>query len=515
MVEAFEALDRVMRAEGTGHLLSRKKSHSFGGRTVKVGQIGVLTYKGRPILVHKPGQYWNFSWTHNWFSPATYDLTNVNSVYGLTFAQVGQSEALVCMDPANQVFVLRNSGFAAYGSAGSYKVIEVVDTLNLGESCAVYETAEENSDEKTRRILGYKKEVKHKVTVNGVSQSNTIATFFNVPAQNTVVIQYANHLEQAGAGQHVITNPRATFRGFFTYSERQQSFRTQPAYTLEGVPVVLHVNLRYRVVDAIKLTMSYETAFQALKNPAQSAVNAVVSRLSYQQFMRAKRVNGDIPDIEHVTFLEAFKENCMADLSIHAIEFGVRVLSFDVLDRRLEGKLGEDLEKQAESVLKNQMQSTQVGLQNKINTETEQGRLEVAGVRALQVKTEADAMYYKNLKEADTQAETIKRLAQANADANKIETEQRVRAIEMLARADATATTLQGQSLATVTSPHGQRMQLEEVERKKIAALPERATLFVGGGTGDASSSSSSNRQVTDGYAWQSGLSLGRVSGSA
>lgn len=189
---------------------------------------------------------------------------------------------MVCLDPSNQVFIVRNGGFAAFGSSGSYKVVEIVDTLNLGEKYAVMET-DTNDNENTSRVLGYKKEVKHSVNIGGRSQSITIATFFNVPAQNTVVIQNGGHLKSLSAGQHVITNPRATFRGFFTLGERQKSFRTQPAYTLEGVPVVLHVNLRYRVVDAIELTKSYENAFQALKNPAQSAVNAVVSRLSYQQ----------------------------------------------------------------------------------------------------------------------------------------------------------------------------------------------------------------------------------------
>ena len=190
---------------------------------------------------------------------------------------------MVCMDPNNQVFIVRNGGFAAFGSNGSYKVVEIVDTLNLGDEYAVMET--DTNDEDATRVLGYKKEVKHNVKLSGSGKTErvTIATFFNVPAQNTVVIQNGGHLKSLSAGQHVITNPRATFRGFFTLGERQRSFRTQPAYTLEGVPVVLHVNLRYRVVDAIELTKSYESAFQALKNPAQSAVNAVVSRLSYQQ----------------------------------------------------------------------------------------------------------------------------------------------------------------------------------------------------------------------------------------
>lgn len=235
--------------------------------------------------------------------------------------------------------------------------------------------------------------------------------------------------------------------------------------------------------------------------------------------MRAKKVQGDIPDVEHLSWLEAFKQECMADLASHAEEYGVQVLSFDVLDRRLEGKLGEDLEKQAESVLKNQMQSTQIGLQNRNNTETEQGKLEVAGVRARQVKTEADASYlraskeadaayYQALKEADAEAETIKRLAQANADANRIETEQSVRAINQLAAANARAIKLQGEGYATVSNDHARRMQLEDLERQKFTALPSNATIFVGGGGGE----NTTVKGVKEGYAWAQGMSLSKAS---
>ena len=511
LLDAFSKLDQNMKQGQIGHLISRKTSHAWGGRSINVGELGVLSYKGRPILVPKPGNYWNWSWTHTW-TGGNLDLTAVNQVNGLTFAQVGQSEAMVCLDPQNQVFIVRNGGFAAYGSNGTYKVVEIVDTLNLGEEYAIKESDTDNDG--STRVLGYKKEIRHRVSVGGSAKQVTIATFFNVPAQNTVVVQNGGHLKAFGAGQHVITNPRCTFRGFFTFGERQKAFRTQPAYTLEGVPVVLHVNLRYRVVNAIELTKSYESAFQALKNPAQSAVNAVVSRLSYQQFMRAKNIGGDIPDVEHMSWLEAFKTECLRDLAEHALEYGVQVLAFDVLDRRLEGKLGDDLEKQAESVLKNQMQATQISLQNKINTETERGRLEVANVRAKQVEVdsnadyyrtskEADAKYYRQLKEADAEAEKLRRIAQAQADSNKIETEQKVRATEQLAEAEQKRITLEGQGYASVTSPHGQRIQLETVEKEKFKSLPKGATVFIDPGQG--------GNGVTDGYRFAQGMSLGGV----
>lgn len=38
------------------------------------------------------------------------------------------------------------------------------------------------------------------------------------------------------AGQHVITDPATTFRAFYSLGERQVQIKTQPAYTIEGVP---------------------------------------------------------------------------------------------------------------------------------------------------------------------------------------------------------------------------------------------------------------------------------------
>lgn len=218
-----------------------------------------------------------------------------------------------------------------------------------------------------------------------------------------------------------------------------------------------------------------------------------------------------------MSWLEAFKSECLQDLAAHALEYGVLVLSFDVLDRKLEGKLGDDLEKQAETVLKNQMQSTQVGLQNRIATETEQGKLEVANVRAMQVKTEAeanylktareaDATYYQAIKQADAQAENLVRVARTEAESNQIQVEQEVRAIQALAEANAKRIELEGQGYASVTSEHARRIQLETVEMEKFKNLPAQATLFVN--QGDHSSG------VSDGYKFATGMSLGNVSKS-
>ena len=331
MLSAIQELDRRMLAADDYHLITRKRVHSLFGREVQAGQVGIYSYRGRPVLAVNPGYYWNFSLTHSFVK--MFDITEEIDCLGFTSAQVGQSGALVVEDPENRIFVIRNGGFAAFGSHGRFRVLASVDTLNLGEDSAVYEP-------ESRRLLGHKKVIR--------SGNVVVATFLNVPANNVAVVQQGNDLLTLEAGQHVITNPKTTFRRFYSLGERQVQIQTKPSYTLEGVPVILHVNLRYRVNDPLLLTRNYDDPFQALSNPAQVSVNAVVSRLSYQQFMRAKKVGGDVPDIDIVTWIEAFKTECLRELIEQASTYGIIVESFDVLDRKLEGDLGKDLEKQAE-----------------------------------------------------------------------------------------------------------------------------------------------------------------------
>jgi hypothetical protein len=113
---------------------------------------------------------------------------------------------MVVQDPQNRVFVIRNGGFVSFGANGRFKILAVVDTLNLGAT----------------RVLGYKHDIK------AGPSSVTVATFFNVPANNVVILQQGSKVFGLGGGQHVITNPSTTYRAFYSLGERQHSFRTQP-----------------------------------------------------------------------------------------------------------------------------------------------------------------------------------------------------------------------------------------------------------------------------------------------
>jgi hypothetical protein len=123
---------------------------------------------------------------------------------------------MVVQDPQNRVFVIRNGGFVSFGANGRFKILAVVDTLNLGAANAIYEGAG------STRVLGYKHDIK------AGPSSVTVATFFNVPANNVVILQQGSKVFGLGGGQHVITNPSTTYRAFYSLGERQHSFRTQP-----------------------------------------------------------------------------------------------------------------------------------------------------------------------------------------------------------------------------------------------------------------------------------------------
>ncbi|KAI9325012.1 hypothetical protein DFJ73DRAFT_767876 [Zopfochytrium polystomum] len=477
LAAALEELNTRMIAKKDHRLITKKRQRPFGGKTVPAGFVGVWDRNGRPVIATRSGNYWNFSIRHAW--KETYELTMPIDCLGLTTVMVGQSEAAVVLDPSNRVFIVRNSGFAAFGAQGRFRVVAVVDTLNLGNEHAHYE----DNDRKNGRILGWKRDVTITIKSDAGPTQVTLATFFLVPANNTLILQRGNELMVLKAGQHVITNPNTSFRGFLTLGERQTTFKTQPAYTVEGVPVILRVNLRYQIQDPLLLTAHYDDPLQALSNPAQSAVNSVVSRLSYQQFMRAKSIGGDVPDHHVETWLESFKTECLRDLREQAVTYGIIVHSFDVLDRELEGALGRDLELQSEQVLRNQMQATQIGLQNHIMTETQRGKLATAQVEAEQRKTVADADYYVATKKSDAQYYEVLKQAEAEAESSALRTTQEAKNILALAEAKANEVQMLSKAYGEVPEGHAQRMQLSQFEVEKRKVLP-KSTIYFEGGSG-------------------------------
>lgn len=491
VIDALQRLDAKMVEQGLPRLISTKKPHDLFGKVVTAGRLGIWNRAGRPEVSIRPGCYWNFDPAIRWIR--AFDMTETTETLGLTIAQVGQSEALVVQDPQNRVFVVRNNGFVAYGGQGRFKILAVVDTLNLGPENAVKDPASANS------ILGWKQDVKSDVSVPGGRPIFvTVATFLNVPANNVAILNQGNEMIALTAGQHVITNPHTTFRSFYSLSERQHTFGTQPAYTLEGVPVVLDLCLRYRIFDPLLLTANYSDPLQAIVNPAQTAVNGVVSRMSYQQFMRAKKVTLDSDVDNHLPWVEGFKADCEKELQHLSSHHGITILSFDVMDRRLEGKLGSDLERQAEIVLQNQMEATQIELRNSINTEKQKGILEVAKVENESVRLKADTEFYHSTRQADANYYQRMKEAAAEAESSALTTLQEAKNIISLAEAKKRQIEMEGEAYASVVAGHAQIMQQLALEVEKRKAMPSNTVWF----------ESKADQSVMDGFNVAKGVAL-------
>lgn len=300
----------------------------------------------------------------------------------------------------------------------------------------------------------------------------------------------------------VITDPHTTFRGFYSLSERQYTFKTKPAYTIEGVPVILHLNLRYRIVDPIMLAKNYDDPLQALLNPAQTVINSVVSRLSYQQFMRARKISGDVPDKDHVPWVQEFRSECLRELSEQAGHYGVIVESFDMMDRALEGQLGIDLEKQAEQVLQNQVEATQIELRNHIKAEQERGLLAVQQVKAATIKTQADTDYYAATKVADSKYYATMKDATASAESSALIAQQDAKNIVILAEARMSEIRMQGKAYGEIPIGHAQNIQLSLLEVEKRKAMPLGSIWFEGASNGPSSAS------LQEGFGFSKGMAI-------
>jgi hypothetical protein len=218
--------------------------------------------------------------------------------------------------------------------------------------------------------------------------------------------------------------------------------------------------------------------------------------------MKAKNIGVDVPDINVTPWLESFKSECLFQLTNQAQAYGVVVESFDVLDRELEGSLGKDLEKQSEQVLRNQIEATQIELQNHIKTETQRGKLEIAKVQAEQTKTDSDAAYYAATRKADADYYEALKKAKAATEALEMRSAQEARNVINTANAKCHEVEALGKAYATVSETHAREMQLGELEVQKRKVLPASTIYFAGGGD--------SSGAVASGVAFQSGIGLVR-----
>jgi hypothetical protein len=275
VVAALEELDGDLRQAGYNKILSNKNPTDWIGKEIAPGQIGLINHGGMPKVLTKPGRYPGSPY-RNWFA-RTYVGTRglsdtVINFQGLTVVQVSQNQAAVVSDPQNQIFILKNAGFVAYGITGSYNVLAIVDQTHLPHAI---------KDHVTGSVLGHSYEVRMTSSTGPVgsgAESYVVALFLDIPANNCAILQSGNDLELLPAGQHCITHPNVTLRGLYTLGENQFEMPTKDIFTRDQVPVSLKLYLKWQLEEPLKLaTHGYETPYDALRDKTQSILTQIVA----------------------------------------------------------------------------------------------------------------------------------------------------------------------------------------------------------------------------------------------
>ncbi|KAJ3221839.1 hypothetical protein HDU81_010290, partial [Chytriomyces hyalinus] len=314
--DALVELDRAMRHDKNCDysLISKIRPSTFGKIQVSENEIALWSQDDSISISVQAGHYLNISKRVQWIG--NFDINKPIRASGLLACYVSTNEAAVVIDPYNRVFVARSPGFAAYSLEGSLQLVEFVDLKDFGKDSECYEKLLDGS---RGALLGWKKNV---FNTNG--SEVPVATFYAVPKTSLLFLKRGSQLLQLKTGIHVITNPENVFHGFFL-TEGTAKFPTKPVYTTDGIEVVMEVNLEYRLDSALLLAANYSSPLEALVTPTQSAVNALVSRLTYQQFQRSQRAEGETPS-KNEGWLDELKSATLEELQKEAQLLGINVL---------------------------------------------------------------------------------------------------------------------------------------------------------------------------------------------
>jgi len=464
VVGALQELDGQLRAAGYNKILSDKTPTDWIGKEIAPGRIGMINHGGMPKLLTKPGRYPGFP-LRNWWAQ-TYKGScglsdTVISFQGLTVVQVSQNQAAVISDPQNHIFVVKNSGFVAYGVAGSYDVLAIVDQTHLPHAI---------KDHVTGAVLGRSFEVRMKsATGPGGSSSHdyVVALFLDIPANNCAILQSGNELELLPAGQHCITHPNVTLRGLYTLGENQFEMPTKDIFTRDQVPVSLTLYLKWQLEEPLKLaTHGYETPYDALRDKTQSILNQIVAHLDYSSMVKQRSIGGDgMEETERSSeFLDALRTHAMDDLHTAALEYGIILKDLAVIDRQFKGEIATTMDKLTKRALQAQVEAANVDRENSNKVKQEQGVLSVARIKAQSRTAEADAEAYSTIAAAKAVAERTRLEAQAQAHATRLAAEAEAEAIRIKARAD-----------AEVANSFAQEMSRRRQEIARVSAFGNKA----------------------------------------
>ncbi|KAI0246092.1 hypothetical protein BJV78DRAFT_197706 [Lactifluus subvellereus] len=437
VIGALQELDEHLRQTGYNKILSDKVPTDWIGKEIAPGQIGLINHGGLPKVLTKPGRYPGFP-LRNWWARSykgTRGLSDtVINFQGLTVVQVSQNQAAVISDPQNQIFVLKNSGFVAYGITGSYDVLAIVDQTHLPNLI---------KDHVTGAILGRSLEVRMSSTtgpMDSATRDYVVALFLDIPANNCAILQSGNNLELLPAGQHCITHPNVTLRGLYTLGENQFEMPTKDIFTRDQVPVSLKLYLKWQLEEPLKLaTHGYETPYDALRDKTQSILTQIVAHLDYSSMVKQRSLGGDtVEEMEGSSqFLDALRTHAMDDLHTAALEYGITLKDLAVIDRQFKGEIASTMDKLTKRALQAQVEAANVDRENSNKVKQEEGVLSVARIKAQSRNAEADAEAYSTIAAAKAVAERTRIEAAAEAHATRLAAEAEAEAIRIKARADA------------------------------------------------------------------------------
>ncbi|KAF8489094.1 hypothetical protein F5888DRAFT_1748721 [Russula emetica] len=430
VIGALRELDEHLRNTGHNKIISDKNPTDWIGKEIAPGHIGLINHGGMPKLLTKPGRYPGFP------------LRKL----GLTMVQVSQNQAAVISDPQNHIFVLKNTGFVAYGIAGSYDVLAIVDQTHLPHAI---------KDHVTGSVLGRSLEVRmssNSGPATSTSESYVVALFLDIPANNCAILQSGNDLELLSAGQHCITHPNVTLRGLYTLGENQFEMPTKDIFTRDQVPVSLKLYLKWQLQEPLKLaTHGYETPYDALRDKTHSMV-------------KQRSLGGDgIQELDSSSqFLDALRTHAMDDLHTAALEYGSSRL-FD----KFTGEIATTMDKLTKRALQAQVEAANVDRENSNKVKQEEGVLAVARIKAQSRNTESDAEAY-----------SIIAAAKAAAQRTRIEAEARAHATRLAAEAEAEAVRIKANADGDVRNTFAQEMAGKRLEVTRVAAFGNKA-IFV------------------------------------
>ena len=436
------------------------KSRTFFGNVVKAGEVGLVMESGLPRLIIEPGKYWMFpSLNRTFVNTMPLKALDWN---GFTTRLMAPNEAAVVTDPADHVFPVNGpGGFASYNLAGDYKTLSTVDRKTVDPNYKVM-------DPDTGNVL-----LGHRLGVLNENKS-CVAQFLNIPANNVALVQRGNKFEMIDGGQHTITDPQVTFRRFFTRGDMVIDAAPEDVYTKDQVAVSIKLAVKLQLTNPEKLVEhGFDSPYQALRDPIQSTLISVVSRLRYTDFMSQQGIGMEArdPNSDVKPFEEAVQNSCLEKLKASAREYGIELKFVQVTNRTFRGNLVQTLADLTTRTMKVNQEAELVKTENSNRQMEAQGKQLVTQVEAQQIETLAQASYIKSVKESEAAAQAKINAAEADKKAQVLRAEGEAQAIEKLATARANAVNTENQADTQVQDPHAKSMQTQRISREQIAAM--------------------------------------------